>query len=90
MAFLFFYSQLYLSTFFVPIIIKIGTKFRLFDQPDTKRKKNYKKSKNWWNSSFFINITFNIHLFFSESINIYPFEFELNYYLISSLIFYFF
>ena len=92
MAFLFFFIVSFtLSTIFVPFIIKIGTKFRLFDQPDIKRKRNYKEKVRIGGIAPFLSILLSIFIcFFLNQFNIYPFEFELNYYLISSLIFYFF
>ena len=75
MAFLFFFIVSFtLSTIFVPFIIKIGTKFRLFDQPDIKRKRNYKEKVRIGGIAPFLSILLSIFIcFFLNQFNIYPF-----------------
>ena len=80
-----------LSIFFVPIIKNIGIKYKLFDHPDIKRKKNYTEKVRIGGLAPFLSILFSILIcYIVKQFNIYPVEFELNYYLVSALTFYFF
>lgn len=86
-----FIESFILSIILVPIIKKIGIKFKLFDHIDKKRKKNYEEKVRIGGLGAFLSIFFSISIFYLlKQFNLYSFDFELNYFLIFAITFYFF
>ena len=80
-----------LSIFFVPIVKKIGIKFKVFDHPDKKRKKNYKEKVRIGGLGAFLSIIFSIFIcYLLKQYNFYFFDFELSSRLIFTISLYFF